>query len=206
MTGVYEKEFGGYPNEQAYCSPYTLLRLFADIAEGMPDKLLYLDVDILFNRDITLLYDIDVSEYEYVAAREHYGKYLLNPNYINAGVLLFNMKKIKQSGLSMDTALQKGNFVLIYPEQSMWWNYRKPKPLKKGAYTFAARNNVPVLPCFITVEDSDILGNDGFYVQEYTIHIGKPNYPDPNNSKINLTRRKLCVYNTLNRIIVCNRK
>lgn len=136
--------------------------------------MLYLDVDILFNRDITLLYDIDVSEYEYVAARDHYGKYLLNPNYINAGVLLFNMKKIKQSGLSMDTALQKGNFVLIYPEQSMWWNYRKPKSLKKGAYTFAARNNVPVLPCFITVEDSDILGNDGFYVQEYTIHIGKP--------------------------------
>ena len=51
----------------------------------------------------------------------------------------------------------------------MWWNYRKPKPLKKGAYTFAAKNHVPVLPCFITMEDSDILGDDGFYVQEYTI-------------------------------------
>ena len=60
--------------------------------------------------------------------------------------------------------------MLVYPEQSMWWNYRKPKPLKKGAYTFAAKNHVPVLPCFITMEDSDILGDDGFYVQEYTIH------------------------------------
>lgn len=99
VTRLYEKEFGGCPNEQAYCSPYTLLRLFADIVEGMPDKLLYLDVDILFNRDITLLYDIDVSDYEYAAARDHYGKYLLNPNYINAGVLLFNMTKIKESGL-----------------------------------------------------------------------------------------------------------
>lgn len=83
----------------------------------------------------------------------------------------------------MDTVLQKGHFVLIYPEQSMWWNYRKPKPLKKGAYTFAARNNVPVLPCFITMEDSDILGEDGFYVQEYTIHIGEPIYPDPSKSR-----------------------
>ena len=55
--------------------------------------------------------------------------------------------------------------MLVYPEQSMWWNYRKPKPLKKGAYTFAAKNHVPVLPCFITMEDSDILGDDGFYVQ-----------------------------------------
>ena len=84
VTELYEREFGGCPNEQAYCSPYTLLRLFADIVEGMPDKLLYLDVDILFNRDITLLYEIDVSGYEYAAARDHYGKYLLKPNYINA--------------------------------------------------------------------------------------------------------------------------
>lgn len=99
VTELYEKEFGGCPNEQAYCSPYTLLRLFADVVEGMPDKLLYLDVDILFNRDITILYEIDVSDYEYAAARDHYGKYLLNPNYINAGVLLFNMKKIKETGL-----------------------------------------------------------------------------------------------------------
>lgn len=99
MTQLYEREFAYCPNEQAYCSPYTLLRLFADVVEGMPDKLLYLDVDILFQRDITLLYDIDVSNYEYAAARDHYGKYLLNPNYINAGVLLFNMKRIKETGL-----------------------------------------------------------------------------------------------------------
>ncbi len=99
VTELYEKEFAYCPNEQAYCSPYTLLRLFADIVPDMPDKLLYLDVDILFNRDIRLLYDIDITEYEYAAARDHYGKYLLNPNYINAGVLLFNMKKIRKTGL-----------------------------------------------------------------------------------------------------------
>lgn len=84
---------------------------------------------------------------------------------------------------SMDTVLQHGDFMLVYPEQSMWWNYRKPKPLKKGAYTFAAKNHVPVLPCFITMEDSDILGDDGFYVQEYTIHIAEPIYPDPQKTQ-----------------------
>lgn len=99
VTELYEREFGGCPNEQAYCSPYTLLRLFADIVEGMPEKLLYLDVDILFNRDISLLYNIDISGYEYAAARDHYGKYLINPNYINAGVLLLNMKEIRKTGL-----------------------------------------------------------------------------------------------------------
>ena len=84
---------------------------------------------------------------------------------------------------SMDAALKHGDFMVVYPEQSMWWNYRKPKPLKKGAYTFATKNDVPVLPCFITMEDSDVLGEDGFYVQEYTIHIASAIYPDPQKSR-----------------------
>ena len=61
----------------------------------------------------------------------------------------------------------------------MWWNYRKPKPLKPGGFIIAVKNNAPILPCFITMEDSNILGADGFYVQEYTIHISEPIYPDP---------------------------
>ena len=99
VTDLYEQYFAKCPNEDAYCSPYTLLRLFADLVPGMPDKLLYLDVDILFQHDIRMLYDIDVTDYEYAAARDHYGKYLINPNYINAGVLLLNLAKIKETGL-----------------------------------------------------------------------------------------------------------
>lgn len=99
VSEIYEQEFAHCPNEMAYCSPYTLLRLFADVVPNMPDKLLYLDIDLLFNRDITLLYDTDIEGYEYAAARDHYGKYLLNPNYINAGVLLLNLKEIKKTQL-----------------------------------------------------------------------------------------------------------
>ena len=104
------------------------------------------------------------------------------------------MKTMVKFTEATNTLLKKGNFVLFYPEQAMWWNYRKPRPVKPGAYKFAVKNNVPVLPCFITMKDSDILGEDlrreikdfevdesfvpdGYYVQEYTIHIGKPIYP-----------------------------
>lgn len=118
VTDLYEKEFGGCPNEGAYCSPYTLLRLFADEIEGMPDKLLYLDVDILFNRDIRLLYDIDVEDYDYAAARDHYGKYLINPNYVNAGVLLFNMKKIRETGLLAKARELIKTKKLVFADQS----------------------------------------------------------------------------------------
>ncbi len=94
-----------------------------------------------------------------------------------------NMNTMKEFNKATDKLLQEGNFVLIYPEQSMWWNYRKPKPLKKGGFTFAARNKVPVLPCFITMHDSDIIGDDGFPVQEYTIHISPPIYPDDSKTR-----------------------
>ena len=99
VTNLYMEEFDSCPNESAYCSPYTLIRLLADRVADLPDKLLYLDIDVMFNRDIHLLYDIDVENYEYAAARDHYGKYLINPNYINAGVLLFNLKRMKETGL-----------------------------------------------------------------------------------------------------------
>lgn len=95
----YKKYFSGCPNEGAYCSPYTLIRLFADLVDDMPDKFLYLDTDIMFNRDIKLLWDIDITEYEYAAANDHYGKYLINPGYINAGVLLFNMVLCRKNKL-----------------------------------------------------------------------------------------------------------
>lgn len=79
---------------------------------------------------------------------------------------------------AVDIILQRGDFILIYPEQSLWWNYKKPKPLKNGAFKFATRNNVPVIPIFITMQDSNIIGEDGFFVQEYIINIEKPIYPN----------------------------
>lgn len=80
---------------------------------------------------------------------------------------------------AVDTILKRGDFVLIYPEQSLWWNYEKPKPvLKNGAYKIATRSNVPVIPIFITMTDSDIIGEDGFPIKEYYVHIEEPIYPD----------------------------
>ena len=67
VTELYMKEFDKCPNEGAYCSPYTLLRLFADMVD-LPDKILYLDVDLLFNKDIHLIWDLDLGDYEYFAS------------------------------------------------------------------------------------------------------------------------------------------
>lgn len=99
VTDLYEKEFGNCKNENAYCTPYTLLRLLADLVPEIPDKILYLDIDMMAGDDISKLYNIDVSEYEYAAVKEKYGSVFLYPDYINAGMLLLNIKKIKETGL-----------------------------------------------------------------------------------------------------------
>lgn len=99
LLGLYEKEFANCANENAYCTPYTLLRLLADLVPNMPSKLLYLDIDMMIGDDITKLYNIDVSNYEYAAVKEKYGSWLIRPDYINAGMLLLNMEKIKETGL-----------------------------------------------------------------------------------------------------------
>lgn len=118
VSEMYAEEFSGCPNESAYCSPYTLIRLLADRLEQLPDKLLYLDADIMFNRDITLLYDTDVSGVEYAAARDHYGKYLIYPNYINAGVLLFNMKYMRETGIFAKAREELRRKKLTFADQS----------------------------------------------------------------------------------------
>lgn len=104
-----------------------------------------------------------------------YGFFFRNCNTLP---LSSNTKTMTAFIKAVDTILKRGDFILIYPEQSLWWNYRKPKPLKPGAFKLAARNNVPVIPIFITMEDTDIIGEDGFPVQQYIINIEEPIYPD----------------------------
>lgn len=110
------------------------------------------------------------------------GFYGLLMRHCNTLPLSSNLETVKKFMRSTDTLLKEGHFVLFYPEQSLWWNYRKPKPLKDGAYKFAARNNVPVLPVFITMKDTDLIGSDGFPIQEYTVNVSAPIYPDQNKT------------------------
>lgn len=107
VTDLYEKEFGNCKNENAYCTPYTLLRLLADLVPEMPNKILYLDIDMMAGDDISKLYNIDVTNYEYAAVKEKYGSILIWPDYINAGMLLLNMKKIKETKL-----LEKARYLI----------------------------------------------------------------------------------------------
>ena len=88
-----------------------------------------------------------------------------------------NSETMKKFMTAVKTLLSRGEKILIYPEQAMWWNYRKPRPFKKGAFRFAVTSGVPIIPFFITMEDSENMEPNGFPVQAYTIHIFPAIYP-----------------------------
>ena len=114
-------------------------------------------------------------------------------NYTNPPVLKFFMRNCDVLPLSsnsqtmrkfmraVDNILKRGDNILIYPEESMWLDYRKPRPLKDGAFRFAVKNNVPVVPMFITIEDGEFIDKKTKQSKPmplYTVHILKPLYAD----------------------------
>ncbi len=90
-----------------------------------------------------------------------------------------NLKTLRLFESSLEQLLRQDALVLVYPEQAMWWNYRKPRPPKAGAYHYAVKYGVPVIPCFVTMQDTATLDSDGFPKQAYTVHIMPPLYADP---------------------------
>lgn len=141
VTDIYEREFKGSSNENAYCTPYTLLRLLADLVDEMPEKLLYLDIDMMADDDISKLYNIDIEGYEYAAVKEKYGSWFIRPDYINAGMLLLNMKEIKNTGL-LEKARQKikTKKMLFADQDAIFWSTTKKK-LLPGIYNEQAKFN-----------------------------------------------------------------
>ncbi|BDR59817.1 lysophospholipid acyltransferase family protein [Lactobacillus xylocopicola] len=77
-------------------------------------------------------------------------------------------------------ALNDDHWVLIYPEEEMWWNYRKPRKFQRGAYYFAALQNVPIISTFIEIKTSNKLekGHPDFLKTKYIVHVLPPIYPN----------------------------
>ena len=124
--------------------------------------------------DGRMLYKV-IREGNYTNPPKPFGLFMRHCNTLPLSSQAATMKKFMRA---VKILLQRGETILIYPEQSMWWNYRKPKPMQDGAFTLAVRNNTPIVPIFITMEDSEVSDGDGFFVQEYTLHILPAIYPN----------------------------
>ena len=90
-------------NKLSSYTPFAFLRLFADEVENLPNKIIYLDTDIMVNGDIIELYNTNIENYELGVVKDRYGRFLINPFYFNSGMLLMNLKKINKGCINMHT-------------------------------------------------------------------------------------------------------
>ena len=124
--------------------------------------------------DGKMLYKV-IREGNYTNPPKPFGLFMKHCNTLPLSSQKSTMMKFMRAFAEL---LRRGETILIYPEQGMWWNYRKPRPMQEGAFSLAVRNNAPVVPIFITMEDSETLDGDGFFVQEYTMNVLPAIYPD----------------------------
>ena len=93
-------------NMKSYFTPCSMLRLYIDkipeIAEL--DRILYLDYDVVCRDDLTEFYNTDLKGIEAAGVLGIYGKNFYHYNfpktdYMNSGVMLFNMEECLKSGM-----------------------------------------------------------------------------------------------------------
>lgn len=104
-------------------------------------------------------------------------------NYTNTIPLSSDMRYLTRDLTKiLGEKIEKKQAILIYPEQEMWFNYRKPRPHKEGAYYFAAKLNCPIVSCFVEIVDLNKLDTMDFYKVKYRLHILSVIYPDKSKS------------------------
>ena len=109
-------------NMRSYFTPYCMLRLYADQLD-LPERILYLDIDVVCLNNPSTLYNISMDRYEMAGVLDRYGSHIFRipfgqKHYINSGVLLMNLKKIKETGLFRRARLACRRFPMIMPDQS----------------------------------------------------------------------------------------
>ena len=87
------------PNYNSKWTYFSLLRVALPLIFYMHDKILYLDVDTIVNDNIDAIWDIDLGD-NYFAAVKEIHKSTDKYKYFNAGVMLMNLKALRDSGIA----------------------------------------------------------------------------------------------------------
>lgn len=94
-----EKDLTTVANVAKKFTPYTCLRLLIDQFPQLSGKVLYLDSDTMACGDIKELYDHNVNNCEMMVCHNWWFRNTFTKNSFNAGVILFNIDKCKETNL-----------------------------------------------------------------------------------------------------------
>lgn len=101
-------------------------------------------------------------------------------NYANTIPISTEPRYLARDFLSVmkEKLVEKKEAILLYPEQEMWFNYRKPRPPKNGAFFYATKLNIPIISCFVEIVDKSEDDTDEFKKVKYILHVLDVLYPD----------------------------
>ena len=104
-------------------TPCCMLRMFADKIDEIPDRILYLDTDVICRRDFGDFYYQNMDGVEIAGVLDYYGSWFFRKNifkrdYLNSGVLLMNMCELRKTGLLSSCRHMCTTKQMFMPDQS----------------------------------------------------------------------------------------
>lgn len=122
VSGLFDNE-PPEANLETRFTPCCMLRLYADLLPEIPERILYLDTDVICRRDCREFYQQDMGQNEVAGALDYYGSWFFRRNpfqrdYLNSGVMLLNMKRIRQTGLFQKCRSRCAEKKMFMPDQS----------------------------------------------------------------------------------------
>ena len=125
LIDMTEAFLAGLPlaNMASRFTPFCMLRLYADLSPEITGRVLYLDGDVICLKSPESLYSEPMGEYEIMGIPDRYGSWLFEGgifkrSYLNSGVLLMDMEKIRESGLFERAREMCRNKEMFMPDQT----------------------------------------------------------------------------------------
>lgn len=122
ITQEFNKEIP-FENMETRFTPCCMLRLYADTINELPNKILYLDNDVICRKNPFEFYNQNLDDIELVGVLDYYGKWFFKNNlfkfdYLNSGVLLMNLEKIRKEQSFYKCRKLCQNTKMFMPDQS----------------------------------------------------------------------------------------
>ena len=120
-------------------TPYCMLRLYADKVDELPSKILYLDNDVVALKDFTDFYNLDITNYDIAGVFDYYGshiyrKKIIIKDYLNSGVLLMNLDRIRENNLFEKCRIRCRDKEMLLPDQEAINTYCSKKLIVNRIY------------------------------------------------------------------------
>ena len=98
------------------------------------------------------------------------------------------LSAVKNMNKAFHELIEDGRVIQVYPEKAMWLHYEKPRPLKKGAFSFAVKENAPIVPVYIIWEPAKGLRKALGFKKSAVVKVLDPIYPKEGvSTKENMT-------------------